>query len=155
MQEDRVYLSLLERVIFLKQVTMFDKLSLEELGLIADIAREEFYPDETYLLRSGEINDTLYLIIAGNIELSSVSSEGIEGSFGVLGPKDTLGDSSILEQIPSSLTAQALLGEIHVLEMSGEDLARLVRRYPEIGIGLLKASSRRVRLLEKMIIKMG
>lgn len=155
MEESRVYLSLLERVIFLKQVPMFESLSLEELGLIADIAREEFYPDETFLLRSGEINDTLYLIISGNVELSGVSSEGWEGSFGILGPKDSLGDTSVLEHIPSLLTAQALMGDIHVLEMSGEDLARLVRRYPEIGIGLLKAASRRVRLLEKMIIKMG
>ncbi|WP_162463157.1 HEAT repeat domain-containing protein [Paenibacillus psychroresistens] len=155
MHDERVYLSLLERVIFLKQVPMFDNLSLEELGLIADIAREEFYPDETILLRAGEINDTLYLIISGNVELSSVSSEGLEGSFGVLGPKESLGDTSILEHIPSSLTGQVLLGEIHVLEMNGEDLTRLVRRYPEIGIGLLRAASRRVRLLEKMIIKMG
>jgi HEAT repeat protein len=155
MQEDRVYLSLLERVIFLKQVPMFAGLSLEELGLIADIAREEFYPDQTYLFRRGEVNNTLYLIIEGNIELSSISSAGWEGTFGVLGPKEALGDTTVLEHIPSSLTAQVLMGEIHVMEMNGDELARLVRRYPEIGIGLLKASSRRVRLLEEMVIKMG
>ncbi|MDB5053989.1 MAG: hypothetical protein JWM44_2039 [Bacilli bacterium] len=155
MQEERVFLSLLERVIFLKQVPMFASLSLEELGLIADIAREEFYPDQTYLMQKDEINDKLFLIIEGNIELSSASSAGWEGTFGVLGPKESLGDTTVLEQIPSTLTAQALMGDVHVLEMIGDDLARLVRRYPEIGIGLLKAASRKVRMLEKMVIKMG
>ncbi|TDF97143.1 HEAT repeat domain-containing protein [Paenibacillus piri] len=148
-------LTILDKVMFLKQVSLFTDVSVDELGLIAGITQEEVYPDQTYLLRQGETNSSMYLIVEGTVELSSVSSGGLESTLGVLGPKQAIGDTTALDQAKSSVTAQVIFDEIRVLSVRGDSLERLVRLYPEIGIGLLHASSARVRLLESMLTKMG
>jgi hypothetical protein len=155
MANDQKLLTMLDKVIFLKQVSLFSDVSVDELGLIAGITQEEVYPDQTYLLRQGETNASMHLIIEGNVELSSISSNGMESTLGVLGPKQAIGETTALDQAKSSVTAQVIFDEVRVLSLRGDNLERLVRLYPEIGIGLLHASSARVRLLEAMLAKMG
>ena len=155
MKEDRKFLTMLDKVIFLKQVSLFADLSVDELGLIAGIATEEVHEDLTYLLRRGERNAAMYLIIEGNVELSNETGVGETVTIGVLGPKQAVGETTALDGSPSSITAQAIFDEVRVLTLQGESLSRLVRLYPEIGIGMLHASSARVRLLENMLLKMA
>ncbi|NOV01558.1 HEAT repeat domain-containing protein [Paenibacillus planticolens] len=155
MREERKFLTMLDKVIFLKQVSLFADLSVDELGLIAGIATEEVHEDLTYLLRRGHSNTAMYLIIEGNVELSNETGAGETGTIGVLGPKQAFGETTALDGSPSSITAQVIFDEVRVLALQGESLSRLVRLYPEIGIGLLHASSARVRLLENMLLKMA
>ncbi|MFH5187458.1 HEAT repeat domain-containing protein [Paenibacillus sp. TAB 01] len=154
-KEERKFLSMMDKVMFMKQVPLFSNLSVDELGLLAGIAQEEVHPDQAYLLRRGDPSLCMYLIVDGTIELSNETEEGGGGTIGVLGPKDSLGETTALDGFPSSVTAQAIFDEVTVLALQGEQLSRLMRLYPEIGIGLLHASSARVRLLENMLLKMG
>ncbi|MCR2802455.1 cyclic nucleotide-binding domain-containing protein [Paenibacillus soyae] len=153
MSNEGLMMSRLNKVVFLKQVPYFADLSLEELGLIANVASEENVSDEEALLRRGEPHSSMYVIVDGNIELTSVSAAGWEGTIGVLGPGDVCGVTSALDGTPSTVTAQSLLGDTKVLRLSGDDVSRLVRLYPEIGIGLLRASFARIRLLEEMMMR--
>ncbi|MDR6552030.1 HEAT repeat domain-containing protein [Paenibacillus qinlingensis] len=155
MKEERKFLTMLDKVIFLKQVSLFADLSVDELGLIAGIATEEVHEDLTYLLRRGEPNAAMYLLIEGHVELSNETGVGETATIGVLGPKQAVGETTALDGSPSSVTAQAIFDEVRVLTLQGESLSRLVRLYPEIGIGMLHASSARVRLLENMLLKMS
>ncbi|WP_042163891.1 HEAT repeat domain-containing protein [Paenibacillus gorillae] len=143
----------LNKVVFLRQVPYFTDLSLEELGLIATIAKEKVWADDAKLLERGTPNMAMYVIIDGNVELTSTSAAGWEGTIGVLGSGDVCGETSALDGTPSSVSAQSLLGEVRVLELAGDDMARLIRLYPEIGMGLLRASFARIRLLEEMMMR--
>ncbi|MDF2837589.1 MAG: hypothetical protein K0Q63_3229, partial [Paenibacillus sp.] len=149
MTNEGMMMSRLSKVVFLKQVTYFSDLSLEELGLIAGVAEEMTISDEDSLLKRGEAHPAMYVIVEGNIELTSVSAAGWEGTIGVLGEGDVCGVTSALDGSPSTVSAQSLLGDARVLKLSGDDVSRLVRLYPEIGIGLLRASFARIRLLEE------
>ncbi|SFM02240.1 HEAT repeat-containing protein [Paenibacillus sp. 1_12] len=155
MPNEQKLLTMLDKVLFLKQVSLFSNVSVDELGLIAGITQEEVYPDQALLLRQGEANSSVYLIVDGHVELSLVTSNGGEGTIGVLGAKEVFGESTALDQSISGVTAQAIFDEVRVLTLKGEGLSRLIRLYPEIGIGLLHASSARVRLLEAMLMKMA
>ncbi|NHN32402.1 HEAT repeat domain-containing protein [Paenibacillus agricola] len=155
MPNDQKQLTMLDKVLFLKQVSLFSNISVDELGLIAGITREEVHPDQTFLLRQGETNANVYLIVEGNVELSIVSQSGGEGTLNVLGAKQVFGETTALDQAESSISAQAIFDDVRLLMIKGENLARLIRLYPEIGIGLLHASSARVRLLESMLMKMS
>ncbi|GGG90806.1 Npt1/Npt2 family nucleotide transporter [Paenibacillus radicis (ex Gao et al. 2016)] len=143
----------LNKVVFLRQVPYFADLSLEELGLIATIAKESVWADDAKLLERGTPNTAMYVIVEGNVELTSTSAAGWEGTIGVLGSGDVCGVTSALDGTPSSVSAQSLLGEVRVLELAGDDMARLIRLYPEIGMGLLRASFARIRLLEEMMMR--
>lgn len=143
----------LNKAVFLRQVPYFAHLTLEELGLIANIAEETVWPDDAKLLERGKPNPEMYVVIEGNVELTSVSAAGWEGTIGVLGTGDVCGVTSALDGTPSTVTAQSLLGEVRVLKLVGEEVSRLIRLYPEIGIGLLHASFARIRLLEEMMMR--
>ncbi|MFC5468645.1 cyclic nucleotide-binding domain-containing protein [Cohnella suwonensis] len=153
MIEEHGMLGRLNKVVFLKKVPFFADLSLEELGLIAGAATEEAFADGSYLLKRGEPNPALFVVIEGNVELTSVSAAGWEATLGVLGPGEVCGATSALDESPSSVTAQAFFGDVRALALQREDVTRLVRLYPEIGIGLLRASLARIRLLEEMMMK--
>ena len=111
------------------------------------------FADGSYLLHRGEKNSAMYVVIEGNVELTSVSAAGWEGTLGVLGAGEVCGATSALDESPSSVTGQAFFGDVRVLALQREDVTRLVRLYPEIGIGLLRASLARIRLLEEMMMK--
>lgn len=153
MQEEQGLLGRLNKVVFLKKVPFFADLSLEELGLIAGAAAEKTFADGEMLVRRGEKHSALYVVVEGNLELTSVTAAGLEGTLGVLGPGEVCGASSALEDSPSSVSAQAFFGDVRVLALEREDVSRLVRLYPEIGIGLLRASLARIRLLEEMMMR--
>ncbi|GAA3405686.1 HEAT repeat domain-containing protein [Paenibacillus hodogayensis] len=155
MKEERQMLSMLDKVIFLKQVSLFSDLSVDELGHLASISQEEVHAEDTVLLRRGQSSSSLYILIAGNVELSNETEAGGGGTIGVLGPKQSFGETSALDGAASSVTAQVIFDEAHLLALQGDQLSRLIRLYPEIGIGLLNATSARVRLLENMLMKMG
>ncbi|MDQ0061137.1 HEAT repeat domain-containing protein [Paenibacillus harenae] len=150
---DQQTMSRLSKVVFLRQVPYFADLSLEELGLIANISVEQQFPDDSPLLQRGEPNPAMYVIVDGNVELTSVSAAGWEGTIGVLGTGDVCGVTSALDGTASSVTAQSLLGDVRVLKLLGDQVERLIRLYPEIGIGLLRASFARIRLLEEMMMR--
>lgn len=153
LMEEQGIIGRLNRVVYLKKVPFFADLSLEELGLIADVAEERSFEDGAYLLERGKVNDALYVVIEGNVELTSVSAAGWEGTLGVLAAGEVCGATSALDESPSTVTAQAFFGEVRALALRRSDINRLVRLYPEIGIGLLRASLARVRLLEEMMMK--
>lgn len=153
MLEEQGMLGRLNKVVFLKKVPFFADLSLEELGLIAGAAAEQKFMDNSFLLKRGEKNPAMYVVIEGNVELTSISAAGWEGTLGVLGAGEVCGATSALDESPSSVTAQAFFGDVRVLALQRDDVTRLVRLYPEIGIGLLRASFARIRLLEEMMMK--
>ncbi|TEB13170.1 Cyclic AMP receptor protein [Pelotomaculum propionicicum] len=146
---------LLDRVLLLKETPLFAGLSVEELGLIASIARVETWPDGSFLLTEGRQNQTVYILLAGHIEISARSQSGREGTIGVMGTKELIGDTSAFDESPSPVSAQVILGDAVVLALEGRELARLCRLYPEIGIGLIRSISARVRRLEQMLILAG
>ncbi|PYI55171.1 HEAT repeat domain-containing protein [Paenibacillus flagellatus] len=154
-KEERSKLSMLDKVIFLKQVPLFSHLSVDELGHLAGISQEVAHPEGTVLLRRGAASPTLYIVIEGTVELSHDTEGGGGGTIGVLGAKQSFGETSAFDGAPSSVTAEVIFDEARLLALQGEQLSRLIRLYPEIGIGLLHATSARVRLLENMLMKMA
>ena len=116
-----------------------------------DVAEERSFEDGAYLLERGKVNDALYVVIEGNVELTSVSAAGWEGTLGVLTAGEVCGATSALDDTPSTVTAQAFFGEVRALALRRSDINRLVRLYPEIGIGLLRASLARLLLVRLAI----
>lgn len=149
------YLSALDKMVFLKQVPLFQEISIEELGRVAGIAVEKFYDEGDYLIRQGEAGRPLALIVEGHVEVSGRTEDGREGTLGVLGPMQTIGEAGLFDDRPSLVSAQVILGNARVLEIDGGEAARLVRLYPDIGVGLLRSIGSRLRTMEHLLLKLG
>lgn len=149
------YLSELDKMVFLKQVPLFNEISVEELGRVAGIAVEKTYEEGSYLVRQGEPGRSLVMIVEGHMEISGKTGEGREGTIGVLGPMQTFGETGLFDDRPSLVSAQVILGSARVLEIDGREAARLVRLYPDIGVGLLRSIGGRLRTMEHLLLKLG
>ncbi|OPY62218.1 MAG: transcriptional activator FtrB [Pelotomaculum sp. PtaU1.Bin065] len=153
--KEQEMLSLLDKVMILKSQELFSCLQLEELGLLARVARQEIYPEGTELVQEGMTNSKLYVIIRGNIELSAHSGTGVNATIAVLGAGKAAGDTTVLDGAISPVSAQVILDEAALLTIDGQDIQRLCSLYPSIAAGFIKAISTRVRKLEQMLIKMA
>lgn len=162
MSEERTLMGMLDKVVFLKQVPFFSDLSLEELGNIAGIAIEETHPEGSRLIAAGGINARLGVIVEGCVQLlaernssppesSRVPGEKEVSVIAELSARDVFGETSALDGTQATATALTVGGEVRMLALSGEEMAKLIRLHPEIGMGLLRASLARVRMLEQTI----
>lgn len=149
------YLSSIEKIVFLKQVPLFEKISIEELGRIASIAEETRYDANDIIINQGELGDRLYIVKSGLIEISGENDQGIVGTLNIVQEKQSFGEGSLFASQPSQVTAQILLDKAELLEIKANELLRLIRLYPEIGIGLLKTVSMRMSNLEQMVVRMS
>lgn len=149
------YLSALDKIVFLKQVSLFHEISLEELGRVASIAVEKVYGEGEYLIHQGEKHRAMFVIVEGHVEVSGRNEDGQEGTIGVFGPKQSIGEAGLFDDRPSPVSAQVLFDQARVLEIAGEEAARLVRLYPDIGIGLLRSMSSRLRSMENLVLRLG
>lgn len=155
LMESWEYLSALDKMVFLRQVPLFSEISVEELGRVAGIAVERTYEEGDYLVRQGEPGRSLVMIVDGHVEISGRTEDGREGTIGVLGPMQTFGEAGLFDDRPSLVSAQVILDRARVLEIDGREAARLVRLYPDIGVGLLRSIGGRLRTMEHLLLKLG
>jgi len=147
--------ALRERTNFLGDTALFAGLSDGELSAIAGQGLLRIYDDGADLLWEGEENENLYLIMEGFTEISRLAVGGWHGTIGVLGPKEFLGEENIFGERSSSLTAEAIMGEVLVLSVPGSAINRIIEENPKIAMSFLRALNKKLRRTEKMMVSMG
>ena len=123
--------TLAERVLQLSRSPLFDRMSVEDLTLIAGAGREEVVPARTVLAREGERASAHYVLLAGQLHLGHVPELGAAtarpgvGALSVLSgtvlPADLVADAGSVLLV---LDRDALLG---VLEEHGHVARSLLR----------------------------
>ncbi len=113
-------LSLVERVIFLKAVSLFSETPEEVLAELAAVLEEvERKPGET-IIEKGEPGKSLYIIIDGHVKVH----DG-EQKIGTLGERDVFGEWSILDPGPRSASVTAM-ETTHLLRLDQETFYELI-----------------------------
>ncbi len=91
----------------------------------------------------GDLGTEMYVIHEGQVEiLRTVADE--RRQMAVLEKGDFFGEMSLLEELPRSATARALV-DTTLIEINGALFDRMLRRNPEIGVRIMRKLSKRVR----------
>jgi CRP-like cAMP-binding protein len=93
----------------LANMNLFRGLATEGLDRIAAIAGEESHTTGSYVFREGETGDKLYLILDGKVRISRNLPGMGEEALAVLGPGESFGEMSLIDDTPRS--ADALVHE--------------------------------------------
>ncbi|RUS45912.1 cyclic nucleotide-binding domain-containing protein [Cohnella sp. AR92] len=149
------FLSALDKIVFLKQVPLFQDISIEELGRIASIAHERVYSEGDFLMKQGERASSMFVVVDGHVEIGGENEGGTVGTIGIIGTKQSIGEGGLFDERPSNVSAQVIFDQVRVLEIEGKEAARLVRLYPDVGVGLLRSIGNRLRMMEDMVLKLG
>jgi CRP-like cAMP-binding protein len=93
----------------LANMNLFQGLAPEGLDRIASIAGEEAHETGSFVFREGETGDKLYLILEGKVRISRNLAGMGEEALAVLGPGESFGEMSLIDDTPRS--ADALVHE--------------------------------------------
>lgn len=129
----------LEKVLFLKEVSLFKNISSERLAKIATIAKEVEFSKGERIINEGDEGDSLFILIEGGVSIIK-GKETIAN----LGPKDFFGEMAILDSEPRSATVVADT-DIISLKISREDFTEILIDEHEIMLAIIKSLVHRLR----------
>lgn len=141
-----------EQILLLKKVPLFSMLRTDQLRhLVAILEPVSWIRGET-VFEQGDPADSMYLIMSGKIGISLTSEEEQSTCIAELTGGDFFGEMSLLDELPRSAGSQALQ-DTEALSLGKERLRGLLLAYPELGIGMLKSLSRRMRKIDGELAK--
>ncbi len=134
--------------LFLKKNELFSNLSDAEIAAILPLTEQQTFQPGQYLLREGEKEETLYLIIKGQVEIIKAESQREESHIlGLLGPNEWVGEMASLEHLPRSASIRAAK-KTTVVALSLDQIKSLPEHRPlhfKILFQLIKRISQRFR----------
>lgn len=110
----------IERILHLRRAPSLGSLPFHDLAIVAEPAKERFFPAGKLLLRDGEPISALYFVLEGRVRVT----RGGRG-FGVLGPGAGIGTIGILARDPEGMRAEAETDAV-VLEIDGDAFLELL-----------------------------
>ena len=139
--------SILERILLLRDIPIFTDLSTEDLELVASIAREEWYPQNTAISRQGEEGNVMFVIVEGGLHVIRTTN-GSDQVLAQRGPGDFVGEMAVIESAPR-LATLLTQSDVRVLAIDGETFKGILRERPDVSFAVLRNLSRRLREMTK------
>ncbi len=139
--EDDMPETLIDRVLFLQSVDLFEHQSVDDLLAIAQIAEERRCKPGHVLYKEQDPSDALYIIVEGAVELWLGDKRVME-----LGPGESFGQLSMLDRKPRPVTAKAK-DALRVIALGRLEFFDLVSDRSELMQGVVEVLVKRIRAL--------
>jgi len=128
--------------------------SHDELALLSSFGDSRSYAEDEILIRQGEENDHLFLVLKGRLDVLQ-DMDGINKKVATLEPGDSLGEVSVFDPGPASATVRSS-GESEVWLISSDGLDRLHSASPKVAYRLLRrittCLSKRLRMMNDKVV---
>ena len=139
---------LFERVLLLKKVPMFAEVNTSDLRFVVQNLEEEWYFAGERVFDIHDQGDHMYFVMEGEVGISTDADPRRREYVKTLGPGSSFGEMHLLDKMPRSATVHVLV-DTRLLSLEKTRLRGLIMSYPEIGLGLLKSLSLRLREIQK------
>lgn len=125
----------------LSNIPLFDRLSGQELGVLAKYVNViEVNPGE-YIFKEGDKGDYVCFVEKGSLDVMKRSSAGDSAIIATLTRGRSIGEMAVIDNFPRSATIRARTkATLVTLTRSGFDL--ILEQEPTIGVKILKGISR-------------
>jgi CRP-like cAMP-binding protein len=141
---------LLEKILFLQKVDIFENLTIEELQKIAQITETEHYNDDEYLFRQGDPGNYAYIIVSGKVELFFETKKNVVQTLMTFGEGACFGEMALLDGETRSAGARTVTESI-ISKISRNDFIQTLNRYPAMALGIISQLSYRLRKTNKKV----
>lgn len=133
----------------------FGGLDAQALQALGDISRVRRLADGALILLEGDAETPVYFVLEGAVRVYRTSPEGREQTLIYLQAGEALnlpGAFARRWSVPASAEA---VGEVELLAMAADDLHRVAREHPEVGLALLSMLAERLQHLSLMVYDLG
>jgi CRP/FNR family transcriptional regulator, cyclic AMP receptor protein len=137
---------------FLQTIPIFAGLNPESVGEIAAAVDEVQFRAGEIIVNEGEPGNRMFIIHTGRVEVVKHLGKPSETVLGLFGPKNFLGEMSIIECVARAASLRAL-DDSALFSLKGTDLYKLFRRYPDqyaiVILNIARDLSRRLRAIDE------
>jgi len=139
----------------LREIGLFGALSEEVLSrLAASLKTTRVSPGETVFREGDGSAREMYVVLAGEMEVTKRSRRGRDTRVAILGPNDCFGEMSMIDMQARSATVRAL-SPSRLLKVTSEDMDLLYRSdlksYALIVLNIARDLSRRLRVTDGLL----
>src|SRR3954453_20477927 len=128
------------------EAVAFPKLTDEQLALLEPLGTRRRLKRGDYVVKAGQREFPLTITLEGEIEAFE-TRDGVEQFLATGGPRDFLGEVSMLQGTSALASARVKSAEAEVLQVPARELRRALAEIPKIGEPILNALiMRRMRL---------
>lgn len=134
---------IIERILFLKRISIFSSLSSYELRKIAEVVSEEEAESGEIIFWEGDFGDCMYLVVDGKISIFTGKQPAIKvlasfekGAF--------FGEMGLYDDKPRAAAAMA---DVHsrLLVLRKGEFCDLISEFPMVALGIMKELNNRIR----------
>ncbi len=137
----------------LRRVPLFRGVEPAKLRLLAFISERMSFQDGEYLCRQGERGNTAYILLSGGADVVLETAEGPR-PLAHLHENDIVGEISILIDIPRTASVIAT-GEVIALAISKDNFFRMLARFPEMGLEVMRVLAHRLERTTRDLAQTG
>lgn len=139
-------LTVIEKMMLIRQVPMFEQLAAEDLEELALIVEERRVDPMQDVFREGDPGDAVYLIVKGRVRVFVGGDRGDrpERVLSELGDGACIGEMAVLDAAPRSATVRAI-ERTRTLRVPGDGFKRLLGERPEMSEVIVTELVRRMR----------
>ena len=132
----------------LRNIGLFSSVEDANLASIGSLLIERRFPKHKTIVEEGLPGDYMYIIREGRVSVSKLSDDGREKILEFLEAGAFFGEMSLLDNAPRSASVRALT-ETRVLALSRGDFLNVLRRSPDLAMGVIQELTRRLRQIDE------
>jgi CRP/FNR family transcriptional regulator len=122
---------------FLRNVTIFNSLSTDELDLISKICIQKTFVENEFLFNENDSGNELYIIESGNVEILKSTVADQMKSLTILKEGDFLGEFSLFNDFKRSANAKSITKAI-IYSIGKDDFNKLLESNHSLGYKIMK-----------------
>ncbi len=132
--------------------TVFAGVDEDTLAVLRRVARAVTYPANTKLIRQGESDRVLYIVVEGHVAVTQRLEDGEERLLATIGPKKMFGEMALIDNSPRMATCTTLQ-ETTVLEIDEATFDAVVESSPAVAYAILRQVLGSTRRLDRSAIE--
>ncbi len=135
-------LSSIERVLFLRQVSLFADLPPADLERVASIADERSYADGEVMATQGELGQELHIVIEGTLRVTQ-ERDGSERQLALRTDGDVVGEMSLITQTPR-IASLVAIGDVRTIRIGHREFESMLRERPSVSLAVMRVLANRL-----------
>ena len=129
----------------------FPGISTSEVTGLIDNSTLMNYPAGTVLCHENALEDTFYLILEGEVEVTKVINNDQTRLLKTLGPGDFFGEMALIHNAPRAATVKTI-SPLITLEIHREEFGRVLKNSSSVSLAMVREISQRLRENDEMAI---
>jgi CRP/FNR family cyclic AMP-dependent transcriptional regulator len=134
----------------LRTIPLFSLLRESDIWRIREATVSRSFPKDSVILFEGEPGEALYIVLAGRVKIVYTAEDGREVILSTREKGDFFGETALLDERPNPAHVIAMQ-DSELLILRRDEFRRCLTDMPEMGLGLLRHLSRRLRHADDQI----